>query len=312
MSEENKVVTEEVLVPETVVVIESTGPDLKPEDDKVPTLEQLDVLLAGRLDVLDKLPPTTAGGAGGAGEGHDFVRVSRIDEQAEANISLPQETITKREFPSVAFAATTQIPNEPEPVPSPTPTPAPAPVPAPTPTPVPVEPPAPAPTPAPTPAPVPAPTPAPTPVEPPAPTPSPTPAPTPVPTPAPTPSPTPAPAPGPADEDDLRHAISNVTYYLQDEGGDVIEVKLDNWDQWNPEVKSSDTPADYTLALEDIFPEFDVVGYTIKAGRDLITVGEQAGDLAWNTNDYVFESAAVLFSMVDNHQTITAADLGLG
>ncbi len=91
----------------------------------------------------------------------------------------------------------------------------------------------------------------------------------------------------------MDHAISNVTYFLTNSAGESIEVKIDNW---NGEIKDSNVPQDYESALESKVAEitgnnsFEVVGYAIKAGTDMIVKGEQpeGTDLKQNTNDIVF------------------------
>ena len=95
---------------------------------------------------------------------------------------------------------------------------------------------------------------------------------------------------------DLKHAISNVTYFLTNSKGETIEVKLDSWDSGDETKKSSDATKIYSLVDSAVRAEtkdstFKTVGCAIKAGKDMVVRGSQPSgtDLKQNTNDIVYD-----------------------
>lgn len=86
----------------------------------------------------------------------------------------------------------------------------------------------------------------------------------------------------------LTNAISNVTYHGY-KNGESFEIKIDNWDAGD-EIKDDNYPSQFQSILEQE-QGINIVGYTIKSGKELTTVGENdAGhDLDQSTNDIVLE-----------------------
>ena len=119
---------------------------------------------------------------------------------------------------------------------------------------------------------------------------------------------------------ELAHAISNVTYVLQADFRDTIEVKLDNWDGFRSEVKDPNAPADYEADIEQALAklvghdEYEVTGYIIKGGNDTVSVGDTAGaDTLHNTNDVVFgkteaEAGTAAATALQNLQNMTPSE----
>ena len=90
----------------------------------------------------------------------------------------------------------------------------------------------------------------------------------------------------------LDHAISNVVYYLVGADDVVMEVKLDDWDG---EIKDASYPedlyADVLAAVGEVTDgTWEIVGYTIKAGQDYITIGTipAGADTDQSTTDLSF------------------------
>jgi hypothetical protein len=109
----------------------------------------------------------------------------------------------------------------------------------------------------------------------------------------------------------MRHAISNVTFYLTNSANASIEVKLDDWDG---EIKNSSYPVQLESSVEREISlltgdnSYEVVGYAIKAGNDIFVKGDQPSgtDLDQSTNDVVFD-----FDYKTNELTLTENKLSV-
>ncbi|MFZ5799025.1 MAG: hypothetical protein ACOY3O_11430, partial [Thermodesulfobacteriota bacterium] len=77
-------------------------------------------------------------------------------------------------------------------------------------------------------------------------------------------------------DDDIDHGISNVVFYAVDENGDVLQIKLDY--EGNEEVFDPTQPTSLYGDIEKMLSDegyegYDILGYTIKAGGDLLNMG---------------------------------------